>query len=153
MRKYAIAVGVAAALAGVTAAPAAAQTITPGSYDWGQVDPKEVQPVAEFQLKAGGAPLNGIPTVISGDSSLFNVAEGFCDGSLNPDQSCIFRVRLNPGSQAGRQTGVVGVPGGPTATVSATLPGGSTKGKKKCKKGKKGAASAKKKKCGKKGKR
>jgi hypothetical protein len=92
--------------------------------------------------------------VISGDDSLFVVLDGFCDGTLNADQSCTFRVRLNPGSQTGRQTAVVGVLNGPTATVSATLPGAPKGKKKKCKKkGKKGAAAAKKKKCKKKGKK
>jgi hypothetical protein len=80
------------------------------------------------------------------------VLAGFCDGSLNPNQSCVFRVRVNP-SKPGATSAVVGVAGGPTATVSATILGSSSGGKKKCKKGKKGAAAAKKKKCKKKKKK
>lgn len=158
MRGYAVVLGMAAALMGVTAAPAAAHTITPGSYDWGQVDPKEAQPLAEFQLNAEGTTLSGSPTVISGDSAQFNVLAGFCGGSLSAGQSCIFRVRVNPtGSPTGAKSAIVGIPNGPTATVRATFPGGPGGGSKKpkgCKKkGKKGAASAKKKGCRKKGKK
>jgi hypothetical protein len=150
MRRYAIVLGLTVALAAATAAPAAAQTITPPSYDWGQVDPKKAasEPLAEFQLQAGGAPLNGSPAVISGDTAQFSLSAGFCDGSLSANQSCIFRVRLNAtGSPTGAKSAVVGIPNGPTATVKATFPGGSGKGsKKKCKKkGRKGAAAAKKK--------
>jgi hypothetical protein len=160
MRRFAIVVGLTAALVGVMAAPAAAQTITPPSYDWGEVDPKtsNSQPLAEFQLTAGLLPLNGTPAVISGDSAQFVVLEGFCDGSLNAGQSCIFRVRVGgTGSPTGAKSAIVGIANGPTATVSATFPGGtSSKGKKCKKKGKKkgkSAAAAKKKGCKKKGKK
>ncbi len=162
MRRFAILVGLAAALAAAAAAPAAAQTITPASYDWGEVDPKQAnsQPLAEFELKAGAAaPLNGTPAVISGDSAQFNVAVGFCDGSLSVNQSCIFRVAVRgTGSPTGPKSAIVGIANGPTATVKATFPGGSGgpgKKPKGCKKkGKKSAAaSGKKKGCKKKGKK
>ena len=161
MRRFAIAVGLTAALAGVTAAPAAAQTITPASYDFGEVDPKQAGslPLAEFQLQAGGTPLNGTPAVISGDSAQFGVLVGFCDGSLSANQSCIFRVRVNPtGSPTGAKSAIVGIANGPTATVTATFPGASggpgKKPKKSCKKkGKKSAGASAKKGCKKKGKK
>lgn len=161
MRRFAIAIGLAAVVAGAAAAPATAQTITPSVYDWGTVDPKQAssQPLAEFRVTAGAVPLNGSPAVISGDSSLFVVrlGAGACDGSLNASQSCIFRVALNPSSgQSGAASAIVGIPNGPTATVSATFPGSPAapgKKPKSCKKkGKKGAAAAKKKGC-KKGKK
>lgn len=154
MRRFVMILGMVAALAGATAAPAAAQTITPPSYDWGQVNPKQgTQPTAEFQVTAGLATLIGDPAVISGDSAVFNVLASSCDGSLNAGQSCIFRVRLvTTGPPTGAKSAVVGIPSGPTATVKASFPGSSGKGKK-CKKGKKGAASAKKKGCKKKGKK
>ena len=161
MRRYAIVLGIAAALAGATAAPAAAHTITPPSYDWGDVDPKQAasEPQAEFVVEAQVTTLSGSPAVISGDSAQFVVAAGSCDGSLLANDDCIFRVRINPtGSPTGAKSAIVGIPGGPTATVKATFPGdssgnGSAKKKSCKKKGKKGAASAKKKKCKKKGKK
>lgn len=165
MRRFAIAVGLAAALAAATAAPAVAQTITPASYDWGNVNPKQAtsQPLAEFQLTAGAAPLNGTPAVISGDTALFSMrlGAGACDGSLSATQSCIFRVAVRGSSSAvGAKSAVVGVLGGPTATVRATFTtdggsGGPPTKRKSCKKkGKKSAAtSGKKKGCKKKGKK
>jgi hypothetical protein len=160
MRKFAVVLGTTAALAGAVAAPAAAQTITPSSYDWGQVDPARAhtEPLAQFQLTAGGTALNGEPTVISGDDSQFRVLAGFCDGSLSANQSCIFRVGIRY-VRIGATSAVVGVPGGPTATVKATFTGSSGKGgtgskKKGCKrKGKKSASASGKKKCKKKGKK
>jgi hypothetical protein len=162
MRRFAIGVGLAVALAGATAAPAAAQTITPASYDFGEVQPKEGTPLAEFTLKAGATPLNGLPTLLSGNTSDFGLAAGFCDGSLNANQSCIFRVRFNLTSFTtpnGTRSVIAGIAGGPTATITATVVGGSDPGKgskgKSCKKkGKKSAAaSGKKKGCKKKGKK
>jgi hypothetical protein len=161
MRRFAIALGLTAALAVAAAAPASAHKITPASADFGQVDPGETLPLKEFELEAEGTTLNGEPTVVSGDSAQFTVLAGFCDGSLLANDVCTFRVRMNP-KTGGATSAVVGVAGGPTATVTAIVSGpgpgpgpGSGSGKKKSckKKGKKGAAAAKKKKCGKKKKK
>lgn len=166
MRRFTMALGLAAVLAGTAAAPAAAQTITPASFNFGNTS--QGTPSTVFTVTAGAAAVNGQPEVVSGDKLFFRVSTALssipvaskCDGSLPPGESCQFGASFQPiVGKLGSFSAVVGMSGGPTATVTGTnlrsTPGTGAKGKKSCKKkGKKSAAaSGKKKGCKKKRKK
>ena len=163
MRRSALVLGVAAALAGATAAPAAAHTITPTSFDFGTFRLGSGSPSQQFAVTAEGAPIDADPQIsgskefrTSTDTSVPSTS--WCgNGNTDPGETCYFRVSFvgstRPGSFSAQVS--VDIPGSPTATVTARASATPSKGKKKgCKKkGKRSASAAGKKKCGKKGKK
>jgi len=163
MRRFAITLGLAAALAGATAAPAAAHTITPTSFDFGTFGLSIESSSAQFTVTAVGTDLDGQAEVLSGDKGEFRTSVSLVppasrcgNGTLNAGESCSFNAIFIGSSRPGSFSAAVGIEGAPAATVIATTASSPSKGKKKkgCKKkGKKGAAAAKKKKCKKKGKK
>jgi hypothetical protein len=170
MRRLAIVLGLTAALAVATAAPAAAHTISPTSFDFGTFRLGSGSPSQQFAFTAVGSPVDADPRISGGDEGLFRTSAdtsvpstSWCgNGNTDPGETCFFKVSFTGSTRPGlfRADVSVDIPGGPTATVTAAAsanPGGSPGGgKKKCgkKKGKgKSAAAAKKKKCKKKGKK
>jgi len=167
MRRFAITLGLAAALAGATAAPAAAHTITPTSFDFGSFGIRIASTSQQFSVTAEGTEIDGQPQVLGGDRGEFDTstdtsvppASRCGNGDLDPGETCFFKASFIGSSKPGSFSATVGMTDGPSATVSARTAASPSKGKKKkCKKkGKKGAASAKKKKkkkkCKKKGKK
>jgi hypothetical protein len=161
MRRFAIALGLTAALAAATAAPAAAHTISPTSFDFGTFRLGSGSPSQQFAFTAVGSPVDADPS-ISGDREFRTSTDtsvpstSWCgNGTTNPGETCFFKVSFTGSTRPGlfRADVSVDILGGPTATVTAAAsanPGGGKK--KKCKKKGKGksAAAAKKKKCGKK---
>jgi hypothetical protein len=164
MRRFAIALGLTAALAAATATPAAAHTITPTSFDFGTFGLGSGSPSQQFAVTAVGAPIDADPQIsaskefrTSTDTSVPSTS--WCgNGNTDPGETCFFNVSFvgstRPGSFSAQVS--VDIPSSPTATVTARASATPSKGgkKKSCKKkGKKGAAAAKKKKCKKKGKK
>jgi hypothetical protein len=165
MRRFAIVIGFTAALVAATAAPAAAHTITPTSFDFGTFGFGQGSSAKQFAVTAEGSAIDADPQVsgsrefrTSTDTSVPSTS--WCgNGNTDPGETCFFEVIFVGSTRAGSFTGQVSIdiPGSPTATVtartSATPSKGKSKGKKCKKKGKKGAAAAKKKGCKKKGKK
>jgi hypothetical protein len=171
MRRLAIVLGMTAALAAATAAPAAAHTISPTDFDFGTFRLSAGSPPQQFAFTAVGSPVDADPRISGGDEGLFRTSADTSvpstsqcgNGNTDPGETCFFRVSFSGSDTPGlfRADVSVDILDGPTAAVTAAASanpgGGPGKGKKKkCgkKKGKgKSAAAAKKKKCKKKGKK
>ena len=137
-----LALVVATALAG--AAPAAAQTLTPASAHFPNVPLRTDSAPVRFTLTAGALPMDSAVGVGENSYSQGTFKEtSTCPTVLAPMQSCFIDVVFAPYLPTPVNKSNVLYARGKTAPLTGSVR--TAGGKKKCKKGKKGAVAAKKK--------
>ena len=153
MRRLAVITALIGATTLISAAPAAAQTLTPASAHFPNVPLRTDSAPVRFTLTAGATLFS--TGVGFGEQSYaqgtFKETNTCPDVGLPPGQSCFIDVVFAPYLPTPKsKSNVLYVGSGPTLTAQLSGTVSSPGGKKKCKKGKKGAVAAKKKKCKKK---